>query len=165
MIGRSAKSHRYYYYSCNRSNKQGKDGCNSRAFPKEKLEREVIDRIKEKVLTQECLEEINSQERKAFLRSFVKHIVINGDKATIHYNLPMPPDGKRKQKIEVLPIDTPGGDRGIRTPNLCDANAALSLLSYIPISTAGIITYIFLVSQQYYCYTKWVTKGEIGHEL
>ncbi len=24
------------------------------------------------------------------------------------------------------------GDRGIRTPNLCDANAALSLLSYIP---------------------------------
>ena len=26
----------------------------------------------------------------------------------------------------------PGGDRGIRTPDLCDANAALSLLSYIP---------------------------------
>ena len=25
-----------------------------------------------------------------------------------------------------------GGDRGIRTPNLCDANAALSQLSYIP---------------------------------
>ena len=25
-----------------------------------------------------------------------------------------------------------GGDRGIRTPDLCDANAALSLLSYIP---------------------------------
>ncbi len=24
------------------------------------------------------------------------------------------------------------GDRGIRTPDLCDANAALSLLSYIP---------------------------------
>ena len=35
MVGRSAKSHRYYYYSCNRSNKQGKDGCTSRAFPKE----------------------------------------------------------------------------------------------------------------------------------
>src|SRR3970040_84453 len=25
-----------------------------------------------------------------------------------------------------------GGDRGIRTPDLCDANAALSRLSYIP---------------------------------
>ncbi len=28
-----------------------------------------------------------------------------------------------------------GGDRGIRTPDLCDANAALSRLSYIPIFT------------------------------
>jgi hypothetical protein len=27
-----------------------------------------------------------------------------------------------------------GGDRGIRTPDLCDANAALSQLSYIPTS-------------------------------
>ena len=27
-----------------------------------------------------------------------------------------------------------GGDRGIRTPDLCDANAALSQLSYIPSS-------------------------------
>ena len=26
------------------------------------------------------------------------------------------------------------GDRGIRTPNLCDANAALSQLSYIPVN-------------------------------
>ena len=29
-------------------------------------------------------------------------------------------------------IVTPGGDRGIRTPDLCIANAALSQLSYIP---------------------------------
>jgi hypothetical protein len=27
-----------------------------------------------------------------------------------------------------------GGDRGIRTPDFCDANAALSQLSYIPAS-------------------------------
>ena len=33
-----------------------------------------------------------------------------------------------------------GGDRGIRTPDLCDANAALSRLSYIPI-TLVIITH------------------------
>ena len=32
----------------------------------------------------------------------------------------------------VLGIVPFGGDRGIRTPNLCDANAALSQLSYIP---------------------------------
>jgi hypothetical protein len=35
-----------------------------------------------------------------------------------------------------------GGDRGIRTPHLCDANAALSQLSYIP--TTRIITYFVL---------------------
>jgi hypothetical protein len=29
----------------------------------------------------------------------------------------------------------PGGDRGIRTPDLRDANAALSQLSYIPVLT------------------------------
>jgi hypothetical protein len=31
------------------------------------------------------------------------------------------------------PVDILGGDRGIRTPDLRDANAALSQLSYIPI--------------------------------
>ena len=36
------------------------------------------------------------------------------------------------QSVGVLPIDNFGGDRGIRTPDLCDANAALSQLSYIP---------------------------------
>jgi hypothetical protein len=42
------------------------------------------------------------------------------------------PEQRKVRKQEVLPIDTPGGDRGIRTPDLCDANAVLSLLSYIP---------------------------------
>ena len=37
-----------------------------------------------------------------------------------------------------------GGDRGIRTPDLCDANAALSQLSYIPTSTLEIIAYTSL---------------------
>ena len=58
MIGRSAKSHRYYYYMCNKSNKQGKDACNARSLPKDRLENLVIEQIKEKVLTQECLEEL-----------------------------------------------------------------------------------------------------------
>ena len=48
-------------------------------------------------------------------------------------HLPLPQDEERKVAAEVLPIVTLGGDRGIRTPDLCDANAALSLLSYIPI--------------------------------
>ena len=221
MIGRSAKSHRYYYYMCNKSHKQGKDACNARALPKDKLEHLVIDQIKERVLTQECLEElvklVNEEldsayivlkdkmdiidaelndvglrlsklydaleigkislddlaprikelrirhdelskarvqveaetvlqgadhidietvrsyaqdlgsllvetgftESKTLLRSFVKRIIINRDRATIYYNLPMPPDGKRKQSVGVLPIDTPGGEGGTRTPMPC----------------------------------------------
>ena len=81
---------------------------------------------------QSLLEEADFTERKTFLRSFIKRIVVNKKQVTIYYNLPIPPEEKKKQSVEVLPIVTPGGDRGIRTPDLCDANAALSQLSYIP---------------------------------
>jgi hypothetical protein len=57
---------------------------------------------------------------------------VDKKQVTIHYNLPMPQDERGKERAEVLPIDTLGGDRGIRTPDLCHAKAALSLLSYIP---------------------------------
>jgi len=211
MIGHSAKSHRYYYYVCNRSYKQGKEACSAVSLPKEKLENLVIEQIKSKILTPECLEElvklVNAEldsantllkdkldgidielydvgdrlsnlyaaletgklnlddlaprikelkakqdelskvrvrteadlvvagvqhvdvetvksyaqdlrslleeadftERKAFLRSFVERITIEGDKAKIQYHLPMPPDGNITQYIGVLPINTPGG--------------------------------------------------------
>ena len=81
------------------------------------------------------LEESDIIERKAFLRSFIKRIEISSDKAVVYYHLPLPQDEKSKVTAEVLPIITPGGDRGIRTPDLCDANAALSQLSYIPTPT------------------------------
>ncbi len=68
------------------------------------------------------LEEVGHIEYKAFLRSFVKRIIIDGQTAVIQYNVPMPPDGKRKQKVEVLPIDTLGGAGGIRTPDLLTAS-------------------------------------------
>jgi hypothetical protein len=63
----------------------------------------------------------------------VKKIVVDKDKVKLYYNLPVPPDGKKAEEVGVLPIDTPSGDRGIRTPDLRDANAALSRLSYIPV--------------------------------
>ncbi|MBI4333058.1 MAG: recombinase zinc beta ribbon domain-containing protein [Chloroflexi bacterium] len=212
MSGRSAKSHQYYYYyTCNRNFKQGNDSCESRSWPKESLERLVIEQIKERVLARESLErlavlvneELNSasgvlkdrfdaidtelndvrarlsrlyevletgklnlddlaprlrelkarQDKlaksrvqveaemvaeevvhvdvemvkayaedlrslleeadftrsKTFLRSFVKRIEVNGNKATIRYKLPMPGNGNKGQSVEVLPIDTPGG--------------------------------------------------------
>ncbi len=65
------------------------------------------------------LEESDFAESKAFLRSFVKRIVISGEKAAIYYNLPMPPDRKKKQQIGVLPIVTLGGEGGTRTPTPC----------------------------------------------
>ncbi len=237
MIGRSAKSHQYHYYVCNRGYKQGKESCNARDVPKDKIEKIVIEQIKQKVLTQECLEElvklVNEEldsahgllkdkldvidaelndvkarlsklydaletgklslddlsprikelkarqdtltkarvqieadmvvegvqhveveavktyaqdlrnlleegdftQSKTFLRSFVKKVTINGDKAKILYRLPMPPDGKRTQSVGVLPIDTPGGAEGIRTPDLFNAIEALSRLSYSPTDT------------------------------
>ncbi len=57
------------------------------------------------------------------------------EKVKLYYNLPVPPDGRKTDRVRVLPIDTPSGDRGIRTPDLSDANAALSQLSYIPKTT------------------------------
>jgi len=59
------------------------------------------------------LEESDFAESKTFLRSFIKKIVIDGEKATIYYNLPMPPDRKKKEQIGVLPIVTLGGPKMI----------------------------------------------------
>ena len=55
------------------------------------------------------LEDSEFTERKAFLRSFVKKIVVDNEEVTVNYKLPLPPDGKSKDKIAVLPIDTFGG--------------------------------------------------------
>ena len=224
MVGRSAKSHRYYYYTCNRSCKQGREACNSRILPKDKIERLVVDQIKRKVLDRQCLEElvrlVNEEldaghvlikdrlsvidiemydlenrlsrlydaletgkltlddlaprikelrmrqdelsktrvvaeaemtlqgyqhididavhayvtdlqslldesgvaQRKAFLRSFVKKIVVEKEEVKLYYNLPVPPDGRKKEVVGVLPIDTPSGAGGIRTPYLLTAS-------------------------------------------
>jgi DNA invertase Pin-like site-specific DNA recombinase len=214
MIGRSAKSHQYYYYVCNRGHKKGKESCNARNLPKEKIEKLVIEQIKQRVLTPEyleglvkmvneeldsthgllknklddidleledvrarlaklydvletgklslddlsprikelkakqdglmktriqaeadmvlegvqhinvetvkayaqdlrsVLEEADFVQSKAFLRSFVKKIIVDGDTAKIQYHLPMPPDGERTQNIDVLPTNTLGGPKG-----------------------------------------------------
>jgi hypothetical protein len=56
---------------------------------------------------------------KSFLRSFIEKIVIHGTEGKIYYKLPVPPDGKRVESVGVLPIDTPGGEGGTRTPTHC----------------------------------------------
>ena len=219
MIGRSAKSHQYFYYTCNGGFKKGKDVCNARALPKDKLEQMVIEQVKHRVLNQQSLEElvglvnmeldsthdilrekldaidaelndveirlsklydaleteklslddlaprikelrvrqdelskarllleaekvtrvirhvdakivkayardlecllgeVDVLESKAFLRSFIKRIEIDGGSAKIHYTLPMPPDGKAKESLGVLPMVTFGWGRGDSNPH------------------------------------------------
>ena len=81
-------------------------------------------------------------ERRAFIKSFVKEIVVMPGNAVVRYTIPMPDDGpiggtdaeELALHGSVLPIVKNGGDRGTRTPNLGIANAALSQLSYIPTS-------------------------------
>jgi hypothetical protein len=51
-------------------------------------------------------------QRKAFLRSFVKKIVVEKERVKLYYNLPVPPDGRKMDTVGVLPIDTPGGPFG-----------------------------------------------------
>ena len=62
------------------------------------------------------LEESDITERKAFLRSFVTRVEIDKEQVTVHYTLPMPPDGKSSEQAGVLPIGTLGGEGGTRTP-------------------------------------------------
>jgi site-specific DNA recombinase len=77
------------------------------------------------------LEGADYVERKAFLRSFVKRIEVIKDQVTIRYKLPTPQSGKNKD-VRVLPIDTPGGAGGVRTPYLLRAKQAFSQLNYGP---------------------------------
>ncbi|MFC1962912.1 recombinase family protein [Chloroflexota bacterium] len=90
---------------------------------------EPVDMAKVKTYAQDLrglLEDADLFERKSFLRSFIKRIEINKKQVTVHYNLPMPKEGKSSEKVEVLPIATLGGAGGIRT------NMSLRLLvSYL----------------------------------
>jgi site-specific DNA recombinase len=79
------------------------------------------------------LEESTLTEKKSFIRSFVKEIKVTSDEVLLTYTMPLPPERISGQRMGVLYSVHSSGDRGIRTPHLCDANAALSLLSYIPI--------------------------------
>ena len=65
------------------------------------------------------LEEADILAGKAFLRSFIKRIEVKGSEAVIHYTLPMPPNMNEADSVSVLPIMTPGGEGGNRTPTPC----------------------------------------------
>ena len=53
---------------------------------------------------------------KAF-ETFVKRVVVEAAQARVYYNLPVPVSGNETKTTEVLPIVTPSGPEGIRTPS------------------------------------------------
>jgi DNA invertase Pin-like site-specific DNA recombinase len=58
MIGHSSKCRRYHYYLCSRNYKQGKEACNARKLPREKLEKAVVEHIRADILNNESLEKM-----------------------------------------------------------------------------------------------------------
>ena len=73
------------------------------------------------------------QERKAFLRSFVRSIKVTGDDVKLSYMMPVPPEWLAEEKVRVLHSVRYGGAEETRTPDLLRAKEALSQLSYSPI--------------------------------
>ena len=86
------------------------------------------------------LNESELTERRAFIESFVKEIVVMPDNAVVRYTIPMPDDspipGRDAEEMalngSVLSTVKFGGAEGIRTPDLLRAKQALSQLSYSP---------------------------------
>jgi len=58
MIGHAVKSGRFFYYMCGNARRRGREVCQTPLLPKDRIERFVIDRIKEYILTEENLEEL-----------------------------------------------------------------------------------------------------------
>jgi site-specific DNA recombinase len=76
-----------------------------------------IDTVRSYVMDlRRLLDESEVAQRKAFLRSFVKKIVVDKEMVKLYYHVPVPPDGKRMETVGVLPTDTPSGEGGTRTP-------------------------------------------------
>ena len=86
------------------------------------------------------LAESELTERRAFIESFVKEIVVTPDNALMRYTVPMPEDslipGGATEKVAlngaVLPSVKSGGAGGTRTRCLFNAIEALSQMSYSP---------------------------------
>ena len=88
----------------------------------------------------EFLKESELTERRAFIESFVKEIVVMPGNAMMRYSIPMPEDspigGTDAEEMalngSVLSTVKNGGAGGTRTPYLRLAKAALSQMSYSP---------------------------------
>ena len=55
------------------------------------------------------LEEGSLADRRAFVKSFVKEIIISGEEARLLYTMPLIPDGSEEENVGVLPMVSYGG--------------------------------------------------------
>lgn len=58
LIGHAVKSGKFFYYMCGNARRKGREVCKTPLLPKDKIERFVIDRIKQYILTEDNLKEI-----------------------------------------------------------------------------------------------------------
>jgi site-specific DNA recombinase len=58
MIGHAVKSGKFFYYMCGNARKRGRGLCTTPMLPKQRIERFVIDRIKQYILTEENLRDL-----------------------------------------------------------------------------------------------------------
>ena len=115
------------------------DLSKTRVLTEVEMTAQGINYLDEKSVTGYCHNLVNLLEQseismgKALLRSFKKRIVIDKVKATIEYKVSLPPETKRIDTEEVLPIEPLGGAEGVRTPYLHTASVTFSQLNYGPI--------------------------------
>ena len=101
------------------------------------------------------LNESELTERRAFIESFVKEIVVMPGDALMRYTVPMPDDslipGRAAEKValngSVLSTVKNGGAEGTRTPDFLLAKEALSQLSYSPTPDSSIGSRFLLVKE------------------
>ena len=58
LIGHAVKSGKFSYYMCGNARRKGRELCRTPLLPKDRIERFVIDRIKQHILTENNLEEL-----------------------------------------------------------------------------------------------------------
>ena len=58
MVGCSAKSSQFSYYSCHRKRSSGQDLCDAKMLNRDRLDAYVIERLKTRILTEENLTEL-----------------------------------------------------------------------------------------------------------
>ena len=97
MTGHSAKSGHNFYYQCSRRLKQGNEACGAKILPKDKLERQVSDNLKARILTDKNIEQLV--------------IIVNRGLASTH--------GGLKDRLDALDLELK--DIGLRLLKLYDA--------------------------------------------